>query len=91
MNINLTQAEADALKEFLNQLEEFFENAGCNDMYLKNTPENKQLAKDATSLLMEPEDAEECLKEIDEAKGKNFITMDTTILQYLQLKLFGKN
>ena len=45
MKVHLTKTEWKILVEFLEELDERFSNAGCNDYKMPNTPENRRFVE----------------------------------------------
>jgi hypothetical protein len=77
----MTKNEIGIIIAFLDELDEEFGNAGSNDMWLKNTEENRNLC-----IAAEKEYAQGDSEEISLYKGK-IGTNDNCILQYLRNKL----
>jgi hypothetical protein len=88
MKVELTDTEHKILMEFLDTLNDSFNNAGCNDLYLVDTPENRELVANA-NLATFGKDAEKEALEVYAEDGE-ILTMDTTILSYIMGKIDNK-
>jgi len=92
----LTKNEAAYIVGFLNELDNQFSNDGCNDMYLPDTPENREMYTKAEKLWVgENCDDEEGVPLEDSLqvpygsrkKEKKIGTNNQTILGYLRKRL----
>jgi hypothetical protein len=93
----LSKNEAAYIVGFLNELDDQFSNDGCNDMYLKDTPENRQMYLEAEKLWVgENCDDEEEGTSLEDAlqvpygsrsKEQKIGTNNQTILNYLRKRL----
>lgn len=81
MEINLTKSELKQLIKFLENYGEDLGNAGCNDLILDNTPENRAMVKAAMK--------DQCDEDWDDTdtKNKKFYSTDFIVLGYLNSKL----
>lgn len=71
----MTRAEANLLDKLLNDLDESYSSAGCNDLFIPNTPQNREIVL-----------AAEKAKELH-IVGRTIGTSDQTILKYLRKRL----
>lgn len=84
----MTKNEIAYILGFLNELDDKFGNDGCNDMYLPDTPENRELYIAAATLDLEETGEEEIESVEDALRGKKKIgTNNLMILAYLRKKL----
>ena len=98
----LTKNEASYVIGFLNELDNQFSNDGCNDMYLKDTPENRKMFLEAEKLWCQDNcDEEDELEEVtvEEAlqtplgrgkKEKKIGTNNQAIIAYLRKRLMDE-
>lgn len=96
MNDILNKSEKKAVSYLMNILDDALGNAGCNDMELENTPENRELVKNAIIAGYSKKEAVEELKEFmlyyqvdlfDNPIKKTIITGDYLIFSFLKKKL----
>ncbi len=93
----MTKNEVAFIVAFLNELDDQFGNDGCNDMYLKDTPENRKLFTEAEKhWSIENEVEEDEIQSVEDAiqvphYGRSKVPMigtnNQTILSYLRDKL----
>lgn len=83
----LTKNEIAYVVGFLNELENEFSNASCNDMFLPDTPENKRMIKEASIEEMGNDFNEDWLKAHMTNGEMKIGTNNHTILNYLKRKL----
>jgi hypothetical protein len=83
--VTLNASESKILFEFLERLSDVFGNAGCNDLSLEDTPENRELVLNAEAYSY----GDEASGEVRVYNGK-IGTMDHTILRYLIHRLGGE-
>ena len=81
----LTKNEVVCLVDFLEDLSHHYGSAGCNDMNLLDTPENRDLVLAAEAWMVN-QDKEYPATNIQTYDGK-IITTDFVILGYLKAKL----
>jgi hypothetical protein len=92
----INKNEAAYVVGFLNELEGYFGSAKCNDMYLKDTPENRKMYLAAEELQRsvdkeyESQVIEEALQVPYGSKEKKIGTSDVTILNYLRKRLMDE-
>lgn len=96
----MTKNEIALIVGFLNELDDEFSNAGCNDMYLQDTPENRKIFLEAEKLFVEDEcDGDGDVASLENAiqvpygsksKEKKIGTNNQTILGYLRKKLMNE-
>ena len=94
--MSLTRNEAAYIVAFLNELDDHFSNDGCNDMYLPDTPDNREMYLQAEKLWIgENTDEEEGVPLEDalqvpygsRSKEKKIGCNNQSILAYLRKKL----
>ena len=84
--------ERKIFNELLDRLDDDMGNAGCNDFYLENTPENKRFAEAVTRHYFDEcsgFDLKNEIREIQEYDG-SIILIDHDVLGYLR-HFFGFN
>ena len=77
----MTKAEVKILDDMLEDLDNHYGNAGCNDMKLEDTPENRQIVE------LAEKDAG-FVEKLSVSKGK-ILTTDFVILSYLRKRLLA--
>lgn len=85
--VKFTPAEKEALKLFFEQLEEDMSNSGCNDMYLRNTDDNRQMVQETIRHCFKKIDQADMLENLEEQTGKQIVAMDSHVWSYLRWKL----
>ena len=84
----MTKNEVAFLAAFLDELSDRFGNDGCNDMFLKDTPNNRKLVI-AAEKHQAKEQGEEADTEVH-LHNKKLGTMNSTVLDYLRDKFMKK-
>lgn len=86
--MNLNKTEKDHLLMFMDILGDFLGNAGCNDLKVVNTPENREMLAGMYRHVFAEEPKElEILLERLEKPADYFWCMDWMLLNYLESKL----
>lgn len=84
---NFSALEKETLLGFLDDLDERFGNAGCNDFDVPNTPEGRALFAAACRHSYGQDEANREIAEAFENSGDSICCFDTMILGYLRHKL----
>lgn len=88
----MTKTEAIWIVRFLEDLSDSYSNAGNNDMFMEDTPENRKLAEEANDWDKEF-DLEECIQVpyYSKDKIKKIRVKDSTVLGHLREKFMKEN
>lgn len=86
----MTHHEMKYVVAFLKELSNRFGNDGCNDMFLADTPENRQLVL-AAEQYADIASNEIRLFEVRKGESKKIGTMNDVVLDYLMIELAKEN
>lgn len=84
----MTNNEAKYMAAFLDELTDRFGNDGCNDMFLPDTPENREIVKEAEK---NNPDWKLSFYETKKGEPKKICTLNIIVIDYLKNKFMQEH